>query len=174
MKLTKTTTIEATVDEVWDLFAHRFNDADQWMSSVPKSYGHDGEPLNGASSAGRICELRPDGTGMKASERFIAYDEAAKTCSVHVDLIDAPRVFPIDHNSLDFSVVAASGGGATVTWEFGAKLRPWAYLMWPLLWKGMSVAWSQLCEEFKHYVETGTPHPRKVAAVKKASASAAA
>ena len=115
MKLTKTTKIDATADEVWALFAHRFEEADQWMASVPRSYGQQsGEKLEGATTAGRIVEMRPDGTGMKASERFVAYDEAAKTCSVRVDLIDAPRLFPVDHNSLDFSVVDDAGGGSTV------------------------------------------------------------
>lgn len=172
MKLTKTTKIDAAAADVWDLFAHRFNEADQWMASVPRSYGQEnGTRLEGASSAGRICELQPDGTGMKASERFVAYDEASKTCSVRVDFVDAPRVFPVHHNSLDFSVVDDPDGGSTATWVFGAKIKPWGYLMWPLLWRGFSVGWSQMCEELKHYVEIGKPHPRKVAAIEQASSA---
>ena len=100
-----------------------------------------------------------------------AYDEATKTCSVRVDLIDAPRLFPIDHNSLHFSVVDDPDGGSTATWVFGAALKPWGYLMWPMLRMGMFKAWNELCEEFQHYVETGTPHPRKAAAREKASSA---
>lgn len=169
MKLTRTTKIEATADAVWALFAHRFEEADQWMAAAPRSYGQErGERFEGAKSAGRIIEMKPDGTGMKASERFVAYDEAARTCTVRVDLIDAPRLFPIDHNSLDFSVIDDADGGSTATWVFGATLKPWGYLMWPMLRMGMFTAWNQLCEEFLHYVQTGTPHPRKVAALEKA------
>lgn len=172
MQLTKTTKMEATAHSVWDVFAHRFNDAQEWLSSVPRSYGQEREAaLEGAPSAGRICELQPDGRGMKASERFVAYDETNRTCSVRVDFVDAPSVFPVHHASLDFSVVDDPDGGATATWAFGAKLKPWGYLMWPLLWKGFSTGWSQMCEELKHYVETGTPHPRKVAASKRASSA---
>jgi len=175
MKLTKTTKIDATADDAWALFAHRFEQADHWMASVPRSYGQpSGERFEGAPSAGRICEMRTDGTGMKASERFVAYDEAAKTCTVRVDLIDAPRLFPIDHNSLDFSVVDDPDGGSTATWVFGAAIKPWAYVMWPMLRMGMFTAWRQLCEEFQHYVETGTPHPRKIAAVQKAGSTSVA
>lgn len=173
MEVIKKTKIDATADHVWEVFAHRFNDADAWMASVPRSYGKEnGASIEGAPSAGRICELRPDGTGMKASERFVAYDETAKTCSVHVEFVDAPQLFPLRHNSLDLSVVEDPDGGSTVTWVFGAKLEPWGYVMWPLLWRGMTVAWKQLCEEFEHYVVTGTPHPRKIAAIEKASAAA--
>ena len=168
MKLTKTTKFDATAGEVWDVFAHGFNDVDEWMSSVPRSYGREGGALfEGASSAGRISELKPDGEGMKAWERFVGYDESGKTCAVRVEFVDAPLLFPVDHNSLDFSVVDDPDGGSTATLAFGAKIKPWAYVIWPLLWRATSVGWSQLCEELKHYVETGTPHPRKVAAIEK-------
>ena len=175
MKLIKKTKIDATAEAVWAVFAHGFDDADAWLSSVPRSYGDENAPgLEGAPSAGRICELQADGTGMKASERFVAYDEAAKTCSVRVEFVDPPPGFPVHHASLDFSVVDDPDRGSTATWAFGAKLKPWGYLMWPLLWKGFSGGWNEMCEELKHYVETGTPHPRKVAAIKKASAAASA
>ncbi len=171
MKLTKTMKTNASADHVWHVFAHRFNHGDEWMASVPRSYGkHSGASFEGARTTGRICELRPDGKGMKAWEHFVAYDEAAKTCSVRVDLVDAPPVFPVDHNSLNFSVVDDPDGGSTATLVFGAKIKPWAFLTWPMLWMGMRVAWTRLSEELQHYVETGTPHPRKIAATKKAAA----
>lgn len=174
MKLTKTTKLDATTHDVWNVFAHRFNDVDKWLSSVHRSYGQEsGEKFVGATTSGRIIEMQPDGTGMKAAERFVAYDDAAKTCSVRVDFVDAPRAFPVDHASLDFSVVENPDGGSTATWAFGAKLKPWGYLMWPLLWMGFSGGWKQMCEEFKHYAETGTPHPRKVAATETASSASA-
>lgn len=172
MKLTKTTKIDATADDVWALFAHRFEDADQWMAAVSRSYGLDSaERFEGATTAGRIVEGPPDGNGVKATERFVAYDEVAKTCSVRVDPFDTPRVFPLDHMSLDFSVVDDPDGGSTATWVFGATLKRWGYVMWPMLRIGMFKAWNQLCEDFQHYVETGTPHPRKVAAIKEAGSA---
>ena len=77
----------------------------------------------------------------------------------------------MDHNWLRFSVVADPVGRSTATFEFGAKIKPWGYALWPVLRKGMTGAWNQMCEEFKHYVETGTPHPRKVAAIESVSAA---
>lgn len=173
MKFVKATKIRATADDVWDLFAHQFDDADKWMASVPRSYGTDvGERFEGAKTTGRTCEFRPDGKGMKALERFVAYDEASRTGSIRVDFIDAPRMIPMRHLSLDFSVVDNADASATAHWEFGANIKSWAFLMQPMLKRGMSKAWRELAEELVHYVETGTPHPRKVAAIKKASLSA--
>ena len=172
MNLTTTTKINATAADVWEVFAHKFDQADVWMASVPRSYPKEDSPrVRGAPTAGRICELQPDGKGMKVWERFVAYDEDTKTGSVLVDFLDTPRIFPMQNASLDFSVVDDPEGGATATWVFGAKIRPWAYVMWPLLWRGMSVAWRELCEELQHYDETGTPHPRKLAAIEKARAT---
>ena len=169
MELTKTMRMTATADKIWEVFAHQFDQGDRWMAAVPRSYSNDGGKLfNGAKSTGRICEMNPDGTGMKAAERFIAYDESAKTCTVRVEFLNVSGAFPIKYNSLDFSVVQDNDGSSTVKWIFGAKIKPWAYLMWPMLRMGMFRAWKELSEEFKHYVETGKPHPRKTTAMEKA------
>lgn len=169
MKLSLTMKTKATADEVWQLFAHQFDYADHWMAAAPKSYSNgEGKLFDGAKSSGRIIEMKPDGSGMKASERFIAYDEAAKTCIVRVDILNVSAAFPIKYNSLDFSVVQDSDGGSTIRWIYGAKIKPWAYVMWPMLRMGMFKAWKELSEEFKHYVETGKPHPRKIEAIEKA------
>jgi len=173
MKFTKTTKIDASAEEVWATFAHGFDNAHEWMASVPRSYGKEnGEWFEGATSAGRVCELQPDPSGLKASERFLAYDEAAKTCTVRIDFVDTPRVFPVHYNSLDFSVTDDPDGGSTTRWAFSSKIKPWAYVIWPVIRQGASVFVGQIGDELKHYVETGTPHPRKVAATDKASARA--
>lgn len=169
MKFTKTTKIDASAEDVWAVFAHGFDDAHEWMASIPRSYGKEnGDWFDGATSAGRVCELQPDPSGLKATERFLAYDEAAKTCTVRVDFADTPKVFPVHYNTLDFSVTDDTDGGSTTTWAFSSNVKPWAYVMWPVIRKGAAVAVSQIGDELKHYVESGTPHPRKVKALEKA------
>jgi ligand-binding SRPBCC domain-containing protein len=37
MKFKKTTKIDAPVEEVWAIFAHGFDNAHEWMASVPNS-----------------------------------------------------------------------------------------------------------------------------------------
>lgn len=175
MKYTTTTKISASADDVWKVFAHRFDEADQWISSVARSYGTNrGEQFEGATTTGRICEFKPDGNGMKVFERFVAYDEAAKTSRVRVDFIDPPRMLPMQSLSLDFSVSDDADGGSTAVWGFGAEIKPLAKIMTPVLKRGMTKAWNELAEELACYVETGAPHPRKLAAVEKAQPPRAA
>lgn len=169
MKYTATTKINASADEVWKVFAHQFDEADQWISSVTRSYGTDrGEQFEGATTTGRVCEFKPDGSGMKVFERFVAYDEAAKTGRVRVDFIGPPRMLPMQSLSLDFSVSDDADGGSTAVWGFGAAIKPLAKIMTPVLKMGMKKAWSELAEELAYYVENGSPHPRKLAANGKA------
>ena len=48
-----------------------------------------------------------------------------------------------------------------------AAIKPWAFVMWPAIRLGAARFVTQIGEELAHYVETGTPHPRKIAAMKK-------
>ena len=173
MMFIKRSDIKASTEEVWKVFAHDFDDAYAWMASVPRSYGKaNGEKFDGAQSAGRVCELTPDSRGIKASEKFLAYNEVAKTCMVLIDFADTPAVFPVYHNTVEVSVVDAGGGQSKITWAFRSKIKPWAFLIWPLIRIGFGVFVGQIVEELKHYIENGTPHPRKIKAMNKAKAAA--
>ena len=170
MQLKKELPVAVPADKVWQVFAHDFDNGHEWMSSVYKSYANTegGSPLPGAKTYGRIVEMDPAGTGMKASETFVKYDESSKTCTVKVEMIGVPSVFPVDHMTLDFSVTKDGDKSSATTWNFEAALKPWGYILYPLLKFGMSKSWSEMAEELKYFVETGESHPRKIAAMKKA------
>ena len=175
MKYETTTKIKASADKVWTVFAHQFDEAEQWISSVTRSYGTDrGEQFESATTTGRVCEFKSDGRGMKVFERFVVYDEAMKRASVRVDFIDPPWMLPMQSLSLDFHVSDDAGGGSTAVWRFGAAMKPLAKVITPVLKLSMKKAWSELAEELAYYVETGSPHPRKLAAIDKAKAQRAA
>jgi len=169
MEFTRTITVNAPAEQVWAVFAHGFDDAYKWMASVPNSYGKEnGTQFDRASSAGRVCQLQADPSGLKASEQFLAYDESAKRCTVRIDFLDTPRVFPVRYNTVEFAVVDDAEGGSTMTWDFSSKIKPWAFPMWPAIRLGAARFITQIGEELAHYVETGSPHPRKIAALDKA------
>ena len=104
VKFTKTLKVKSSTDKVWEIFAHGFNDVHKWMASVPHSYAQtNGESFDGAHSDGRVCELSPDQNGMKASEKFLAYNEDNKTATVQIDFVNTPFFFPVKFNILNFT-----------------------------------------------------------------------
>ena len=157
MKFTKRAIIAAPADKVWGVFAHDFDDAHEWMASIPHSYGKAvGEQFDGATSAGRVCELNDDPNGLKASEQFLDYDEQGKTCTIRVDFVNTPSLFPIHHNELTFSVTESGSGSCETTWAVRSRLKPHGYLLYPLLRIGLSVLIGQVIGELKYFSDTLT------------------
>ena len=175
MRFTKHTSVNATAAKVWKTFAHDFDTAHEWMASVPNSYGKaNGDAFDGATSQGRVCELDGKSNGVKASEKFLDYDEKNKTCTIRIDFINTPFMFPVRYNQVTVSVVDVDNGRSEMTWAFRSQIKPLAYLIWPLLRIGFGVFVGQIIEELKHYVEHDTPHPRKLNALNKAKLPARA
>jgi len=114
-----------------------------------------------------VCELDSGPGGIKASEKFLAYSEEDQTCTVRVDFLGTPKLFPVDHNEVDFSVERLGDGQSEVTWRFRSTLKPWGLLIWPLIRVGFGIFIGQILDELKFYVENDRPHPRKVKALKK-------
>jgi len=168
VKFTKKAIVNADADKVWGVFAHGFNDAYKWMASVNHSFAkNNGESFEGCQSDGRVCELSPDGKGIKASEQFLAYSEENKTATIRIDFLDAPSFFPVKFNTLEFSLKEIDGGKSEMTWKFCSNIKLLGFVLWPLLRLGFGKFIEDIMEELKFYVETGTPHPRKIKAMKK-------
>jgi|TARA_B110000908_G_C10047876_1_gene354818 hypothetical protein len=168
VSFTKKTKVNASGDKVWAIFAHGFNDAHLWMASVPHSYAKtNGESFDGACSAGRVCELNPNQNGIKASEKFLAYNEENKTATVQIDFINTPFLFPVKFNTLNFSLLDTGTDQSEMTWEFRSTIKPLGLILWPLLRIGFGKFVGDIMEELKFYVENGTPHSRKIKAMKK-------
>lgn len=168
MKITKKIIIDAPREKIWKVFAHDFNDAGKWMSSIPKSYAEDlGEKFEGAHSKGRVCELGNDLKSMKASEKFLAYDEANHTCTVEIKFVNAPTLLPIKGNVLNFALKEKAPGRTLVHWEVTPMMKARVKFLFPLVKVGLGVFLIQILEELKHFVEHGTPHPRKIKAIKR-------
>jgi hypothetical protein len=172
IKFTKKTIVNADADKVWGIFAHGFNDAYKWMASVNHSFAKsNGESFEGSQSEGRLCELSSDGKGLKASEQFLAYNEENKTATVKIDFLDTPSLFPVKFNTLYFSLKDIDGGKSEMNWKFQSDIKSFGYLLWPLLRIGFGKFVGDIMGELKFYVENGTPHPRKIKAMKKLEAA---
>ncbi len=162
--------VSASKDMIWKVFAHDFNNAYNWMASVPKSYHQsNGKLFDGAKTDGRVCELTTKSEGIKASEQFLTYDETKQTATVKIDFINTPSMFPVRYNMLEFSMNAISEEQTEMIWKFSSRIKPLAYIIYPLVRKQFSTFVFEIMEELKHYVENGTPHPRKIKAMEKQS-----
>jgi hypothetical protein len=168
IKFTKKTIVNADSNKVWGIFAHGFNDAYKWMASVNHSFAkNNGESFEGSQSDGRVCELSSNGKGIKASEQFLAYNEENKTATVRIDFLNTPSFFPVKFNTLDFSLKKLDGGKSEMTWKFRSDIKFFGYFIWPLLRIGFGKFVGDIMGELQYYVENGSPHPRKIKAMKK-------
>lgn len=175
MKITKEMTINAPVDKVWKVWAHDFDNAHQWMASVPNSYAAaHGQRFDGARSAGRTCELTDKPNGLQAVEQFLNYDEGKRVATVRVDFANTPAGFPVRYNEVTVSMEDAGEGKTHMTWRFRSHIKPLAILMWPALRQGFNVFVGQIMEELQHFVENDQVHPRKQKALAKLAKKAAA
>jgi hypothetical protein len=127
-----------------------------------------------AQSAGRVCDLTAGTNPVQVSERFLAYDEANKTCTVEVVPTQAPKLMPFKKNVVEVEVSADGNGATDMKWVLTSTLSAHTYLFYPSFKLALGVFVRQIHQELKHFVETGTPHSRKVKATKKLAKKAAA
>ena len=166
IKFTKTITVNASAAKVWEVFAHGFNDAHKWMASVPHSYAQtNGESFDGAHSQGRVCELNPNQKGIKASEKFLVYNEENKTATVQIDFVNTPFFFPVKFNTVEFSLLKMGEDQSKMTWKFRSNIKPLGFILWPLLRLGFGKFIQDIMEELQFYVANGTARPRKIKAM---------
>ena len=166
IKFSKTVTVNASAEKVWEVFAHGFNDAHKWMASVPHSYAQtNGESFDGAHSQGRVCELNPNQKGIKASEKFLVYNEENKTATVQIDFVNTPFFFPVKFNTVEFSLLKMGEDQSKMTWKFRSNIKPLGFILWPLLRLGFGKFIQDIMEELQFYVANGTARPRKIKAM---------
>ena len=160
--------VNSSSEKIWSVFAHDFDNAFKWMSAVPHSYGESvGKAFEGAKTQGRICELTTRENGIKASEQFLAYDEANHTATVKIDFVNTPGIFPVKFNTLNFSLNKINDRETEMVWDFKSTTKFYGVFMKPALKAQFSKFVTEIMEELKFYVENDAPHPRKVKAIEK-------
>ena len=162
MNISQSVTIDAPAEQVWDVLAHQFYDVDRWLSSVHTS-GRRGSVATVGDfpheSGGRACD-----TSLGAFRETVQhYDEKARSLGYSAEGDKMP--FFVKHLQNNWTVTPSGPSRSRVDMALEARLLPvFAQLMGPVLKRQFSKVTSEAVEELKHYVETGEPHPRKVAA----------
>ncbi len=163
MELINRIQIEREAEHVWRLLSEDFDKVSQWMSPVYNSYKITGEdPVEGASMAGRICELSPKPGGLYAVERITHIDHESREMTVEIEPRNAPAALPLSKNNLELKVVSLGEGKSEVIWKTSPELKTFGKVMKPLVKVGLSKSFGEVLQELKHFAETGAQHPRKV------------
>jgi len=169
MKITKSIRIEASADRVWEVLGPNYDRAGDWASAVYVSRARPGEPkAAGAPYAGRLCETSLGGI----TETIEYYDPKGRRLSYSATGDKMPGFLRSLVNR--WSIEPTGPGSSQVVMEMTADIKPpFNLLMGWMMRMQFNKVLSQSIEEFKHFVETGTPHPRKVKANRSKKAVAA-
>lgn len=165
MEIRHEITVDAPASKVWDVLGPNYAHCDAWASSVKQSSARaEGRPLPGAPTSGRICEthLGP------FRETLLDYDDGNHTLAYEATGSKMP--FFVKRLTNRWSLSAAGSASTRVVMVMQLHLMPgFSLVMGPMMRRQMGGVGRDAIEEFKHYVETGRPHPRKQAALAKAA-----
>ncbi|MEM7765807.1 MAG: SRPBCC family protein [Pseudomonadota bacterium] len=147
--------IDAPMEDVWQNTAESFAGIDQWDANVKRSSAF-GDPPPGAPVGGRECQLYKGGPTVEelvqwdSDTRVFAYDIAKGLPGFVQQARNTWTHESSGHNSTQLTMRLE----LVVSGLLGRLMRaPMRSQLGKLLERAQA--------ELKHYVETGTPHPRK-------------
>lgn len=163
MKVDVQAEIDAPPDRVWETLGPGFGAIGTWCASVHESHLTTvPATMAGAPAAGRHCKT----VFGPFDETFTAYEPDRRVMRYQATSPKLPFFVKCMTNM--FEVEDLGGGRSRVKMNAGADMtQPFRTLMGPLMKLQMGKGLREIVEELKHYVETGHPHPRKLAAAAK-------
>lgn len=156
--LTSTIIVTAPADAVWEIVAHQFDRIGDWATAIPSSTATTTPPMAGAAVPGRICR-----TGLRqapeVTETVVAYDDTDRTLTYEATA-GLPAFIATARNH--WRITALDSHRTQVTFTAQVTVRGvLGRLAWWMLLLQVRYTGRHLLTDLKHYVETGTPPPRK-------------
>lgn len=157
MQIAKSIRVNASADQAWELLGPNYARAGLWASTIYVSAARGGPAKSPhAPCAGRVCETTMGGF----TETIELYDPARRRLAYSAQGEKMPGFVRKLTNAWAIKPLGASS--CEVRMILNADLaQPFAFLMGWMLRMQLNTALAQSIEEFAHYLETGTPHPRK-------------
>jgi hypothetical protein len=182
-KLSAQITVDAPADAVWDVIGRRFDRIGDWATAIRASWALRPSmsartatrslaagPDAGAPVAGRICRTGVLLVG-QVTETLVAYDAANRTLTY--EATGLPAFVTTARNT--WTVTALSAGRTQVTLEAQFETRGLIGVLGRVaMLIQVRFAGRRLAEDLGHYVEHGTPSPRKQRQLNRARGSARA
>lgn len=160
MKISRSLTIKAPQDVLWTKLVDDFVPVHEWMASIKNSTARPGPVIAGAPAAGRDAAIGAGAPGTIMEETFTALDQSAGVIEFDT-VLNAPNFNPIKGWSNRITLTP-QGDATLVTWSIKVRLRLMGHVMRFPIKKSLHAGFLRSLEEVAHFVETGTPHPRKV------------
>ncbi|MFI1773329.1 SRPBCC family protein [Thalassobellus citreus] len=155
-------TIEASIDDAWEILGPQFQNAQIWASSVKHSEALNNESLNGSNTTVRGCAIKGMG---EIKETLLSYSPNNYSLS-YVVKEGMPKM--VKHASNNWQLIDLGNGKTKLKMKIEMKTGGFmGWMMRGMMKRKMTKLSSQIAEEFKYYVENGKPHPRKIKANKK-------
>ena len=154
------TTIDATVEELWQILSGAFIDVGTWASDVNWSKPNpQTEVLDGAPTAGRICDVPGFG---RTDERIIRFDVESHTIGYNVTAEKIPGFVSNLQNI--WNLREAGPEAARVSSNLTADVRGIrGVVMGPMMKSKFGKAVDRSIEDLRVYAETGevSEHKRR-------------
>jgi hypothetical protein len=166
MEINKTTTVNQSLDKVWEIMATDFTKVANWTSVVQASRNDDEitTRLEGAPVGGRVCTLPSSG---EIEEAITHFDEREKYFRYQVDVSAMPPFVKNMANNLRFRSLGSEQTEVNTKYEIDLDASQ-DTSMAPMFIEQVSKSIDIVLEELKYYAETGNLHPRKVEALEEA------
>lgn len=161
MVIEKEIVINSDIEKCWEVLGVEFAHADRWASAVSHSEGK-GAGFNGASCSERSCSTTLGGL----KEKLLEFSPGKHLLKYQIAEGMPPMV---KYATNDWRLTSLGSNQTRLTMKAEMQIGGlMGTLMKPMMRSKMSKLTGQIAEEFKYYVETGQPHPRKVKAMRKA------
>ena len=163
---------DAPAEKIWNVLVGDFVPVHKWMASIDRSTPMAGTPIPGAPAVGRDAHI-PLNDGIMA-DRIVGIDAANWVLHMDTDLKNIKGFNPMLGFKNSVYIKPIDKARCEVTWTISPKVVWYLSPMYFMLKKALFPGFMRSLEELKHIVETGKPHPRKVAAFEKEGMPAAA
>lgn len=155
MKIERELSIAKNIEAAWDVLGNQFADMDKWASFVSKS-----EMSGDPKEVGSIRSMET--TNGHTKQKVTSFDASNHSLS-YAGIEGVP--FFLENVSASWSLSAIDENSTSLVLNFSADTKGIAGLfLGPVVKMKFGKIAGELLDDFKVFVETGAPSPRKVAA----------
>ena len=168
MEFTRETLINASIEQAWNILGNQYTEAYKWASGLKYSEGEGTPQLEGATCNNRACDTTALGP---IKEEIRIFDPINYILSYEV-IEGFPFFVKLGQNTW---TLTQEGNQTKVSMQLEMLTKGLVgKLMSPMMRLQMGGILTNAIEDFKHYVETGQPSPRKAKEIAKEAKKKAA